>query len=270
MSLNKWMILLCFVLLTTNWHCGKQNEGCTDPAARNFDVSADKNCCCQYPVLQLTYQYSYLNRNLKGGIAGDTLLDAGNHPFTVLNAQLLLSGFSFISGTETLKTDKRFWFHPLTGVDSFLTVSDYYDPSLQSELFTTITYKSSLDIDKINYTIGAADSALLFDPFRIRDVNNPLYPIKGSFYNEDDKKYSAAILDIYFPSDSSTRKYFVPAPVDNKVSFALTGITLKSGFNATLMRKISIDKLFADINWAQMDSLEIVNILTINLKAALE
>jgi len=49
-----------WVLLLVVWSllgCYDEKEGCLDPAALNFDVSADKDCCCEYPKLRLKVSY---------------------------------------------------------------------------------------------------------------------------------------------------------------------------------------------------------------------
>jgi len=37
--------------------CYEEKEGCLDATALNFDVSADKDCCCEYPKLILKVNY---------------------------------------------------------------------------------------------------------------------------------------------------------------------------------------------------------------------
>ena len=50
----RWILLLMVLSLVG---CYDETEGCLDPAAINFDVSADKDCCCEYPKLKLTVGY---------------------------------------------------------------------------------------------------------------------------------------------------------------------------------------------------------------------
>ena len=39
--------------------CVEDIEGCLDPLARNFDPTADIECCCEYPELKLNFVYRY-------------------------------------------------------------------------------------------------------------------------------------------------------------------------------------------------------------------
>jgi hypothetical protein len=39
--------------------CGEKKEGCLDIIAANFDVSADKDCCCTYPELMMNVAHEF-------------------------------------------------------------------------------------------------------------------------------------------------------------------------------------------------------------------
>lgn len=55
---NFWFVGIAALVLTA---CNKK-EGCTDPAATNYDASAKKNCCCEYstgPNYTVPTTYSY-------------------------------------------------------------------------------------------------------------------------------------------------------------------------------------------------------------------
>jgi hypothetical protein len=39
--------------------CGDREEGCLDIKAENFDASADKDCCCDYPDLLMNVQHTF-------------------------------------------------------------------------------------------------------------------------------------------------------------------------------------------------------------------
>ncbi|MBK6931584.1 MAG: hypothetical protein IPH12_12260 [Saprospirales bacterium] len=50
--MRNWWFLFCPLLLAS---CYEPREGCLDIEATNFDAAADKNCCCTYPALKLTF-----------------------------------------------------------------------------------------------------------------------------------------------------------------------------------------------------------------------
>ena len=45
---NKALALLLIATFGVAMPACKKTEGCTDPAATNYDPSADKDCCCEY------------------------------------------------------------------------------------------------------------------------------------------------------------------------------------------------------------------------------
>lgn len=55
MNKAQWVMLLVVFLFAG---CYNEKEGCLDPVALNFDVSADKDCCCTYPKLKLKVNYT--------------------------------------------------------------------------------------------------------------------------------------------------------------------------------------------------------------------
>jgi hypothetical protein len=95
-SLSPLLALLLFVL--TQNACFDPRDGCLDIAATNFNVYADKNCCCTFPNLTLTVDQVY-----------DTLLfrqdslyaGTGGHLFRIKSVAFYLSDFElFKNGTS--------------------------------------------------------------------------------------------------------------------------------------------------------------------------
>lgn len=74
----------------------KKKEGCTDPAALNYDADADKDCCCEYSTVK-----QFTVTDLGGGVQqveGETEVD-----FTFTSGtKWLLKGFVYVNGGATL------------------------------------------------------------------------------------------------------------------------------------------------------------------------
>ena len=51
------LFLLLLYLVGVFSACQEPVEGCLDIEATNFDPTADRSCCCTYPVMQLSYAY---------------------------------------------------------------------------------------------------------------------------------------------------------------------------------------------------------------------
>jgi len=88
-----------FLALAPMTSC-KKNEGCTDPAATNYDPDADKDCCCEYapantdPTTVIAGQTYYI---LSGSITTSRTLTA--------DRKWLLSGGVFVASGTTLTID---------------------------------------------------------------------------------------------------------------------------------------------------------------------
>jgi hypothetical protein len=48
--INRLFFCCCLLLIAA---CAQDEEGCLDVRAKNFDIEADKNCCCDYPIMNL-------------------------------------------------------------------------------------------------------------------------------------------------------------------------------------------------------------------------
>lgn len=74
----------------------KKKEGCTDPAATNYDPDADKDCCCEYATVK-----EFTVTDLGGGVSqvsGETDVD-----FTFTSdRKWLINGFLYVNSGATL------------------------------------------------------------------------------------------------------------------------------------------------------------------------
>jgi hypothetical protein len=56
-KIHNWAFLIAGLLFISS--CYESVEGCLDPSATNFNASADKDCCCEYPNLNLKTTWMY-------------------------------------------------------------------------------------------------------------------------------------------------------------------------------------------------------------------
>ncbi|HHB80013.1 MAG TPA: hypothetical protein ENK85_12340 [Saprospiraceae bacterium] len=96
-SQTNW-ILFIFLLLLAG--CYEQKEGCLDPNALNFDVSADKDCCCTYPNLKLLVNYKANDSTSFSYVNYYT--DAGGHVYKI-------NSFSFFLTHLEVQDDSDMW-----------------------------------------------------------------------------------------------------------------------------------------------------------------
>ena len=91
---NLLLFLSSVVLFFTA--CYQPKEGCLDINATNFDATADEECCCQYPVLQLKFKHFASGNEFS---ASDTILNDFGQQFRIPSFAFYFSDFEF-TGTS--------------------------------------------------------------------------------------------------------------------------------------------------------------------------
>jgi len=233
--------------------CGKQNEGCTDPKASNFDVSADKNCCCKYPkfILEFSFQHDKASYNY-GTVSkpADTLEDAGQNSFRVNEIKFMFSDFVFHSLAQSDKYfDKRIKFYLKNNEDSVLSVDDYVNPSFSKTDFEAFTLNSEQTFNSLEFTMGGGDSIGLINTYLLRNTSHSLYPKGNVLWDSLQMHYRAAYISITTLPDSVVRKYYIDVPNSLKFQFNISGIKPKAGFDLNLLLKVNMNHLFNEISW---------------------
>lgn len=91
-------IPLCLLMLATvaSLPACKKKEGCTDPAATNYDADADKDCCCEYPTVK-----RFTVTDLGGGVKQVSGETDENFTFTS-STKWLMKGFLYVNSGATL------------------------------------------------------------------------------------------------------------------------------------------------------------------------
>ncbi len=85
---NHTAMLLAFGAIAVALPACKKKEGCTDPAATNYDPDADKDCCCEYAVTPSNVV------EVQGSITTNTTWTS--------DKQYLLKGFVYVEDGATL------------------------------------------------------------------------------------------------------------------------------------------------------------------------
>lgn len=100
------LLSLIPIILLVN-ACVDSTDGCIDPFASNYDLSADRECdddCCTYPTFTLSTQYLYGEENVDSSIYYNVSADSY---FKLRSFYLTLSDFELTgdAGNYTLITD---------------------------------------------------------------------------------------------------------------------------------------------------------------------
>ena len=90
---NNFTILFFFFLCVG---CYQAKEGCVDPVSSNYDLSADKNCCCAYPVFSIRLTHSWQDSLIFR--YNDTIVIDGT-PLVFLNFQYFISQCKLVNAT---------------------------------------------------------------------------------------------------------------------------------------------------------------------------
>lgn len=148
--------------------CYQQKEGCLDIHATNFDASADVNCCCDYPRLQLNFIHK---TNTKLYNSDDTLSNDLGQAYKINSFSIYMSGFSFktangkiISTTDTIRIPSK--------TDSIVLNKDIalVRPITNNILLGRLIQTD--DFTEIDFNIGVPQAANQADISRIPESSN--------------------------------------------------------------------------------------------------
>ena len=122
MNKAQWVVLLIVLSLVG---CYDDKEGCLDPNAVNFDVSADKDCCCQYPALTLNVSWkendtTFLSLN-------KVFLDDAQQPYKLLGVRFYLSHLEAVDVNQNavdVNGESEKWVYGAGNVPEKAKVSD--------------------------------------------------------------------------------------------------------------------------------------------------
>lgn len=135
---SKWLFILLWVVVQG---CVEQKEGCLDSNAINFDVSADKDCCCEYPKLKLHFSYQ-LNDSTYWS-PGKTLVDVNSQAYKVTSFKMFVAHFEVASGAGE-------WYDPV-GFSDRLLVNDKLESVSDNALVITNS-KQDYELSKFTMT----------------------------------------------------------------------------------------------------------------------
>ena len=97
-----WIGLISFLLLG----CYERQEGCLDALANNFDLDADRNCCCTYPnlIFDVKHLMDTVNLNPNTMYTNDLgqSFEIRKLDFFISGARLTKDGVDFMAGDSLL------------------------------------------------------------------------------------------------------------------------------------------------------------------------
>jgi len=263
--MTRWILLLTTIVTMAS--CGTNNEGCLDANATNFNVSADKNCCCTYPQMGIRFEFYNGDAVLS---SSNPLVDAGGDTISIQKLSFYVSDLHWIlSNDEEKRSDKRLWLYLSPGNynDSTRSIDDYYLIDAVNNVAKDFTFYTPFTLKKLRLTIGVADSALANQPRYMKNINHPLaartdsmYDYKASVYQTLRLAYvpykSNGLSDTIYVSSSQARQSF-----DLDVSFPTV-----LGFDNYVVIRMQVHRLIDGIRFREDSKQVISEKLAVNLK----
>ncbi len=102
MSHRSRLILSSLLLGMAFTSCVMIDEGCLDPLASNFEVAADRDCCCEYPALTVSVLHRIDDQSLElGAFDEDAGLDIGGFTISLSEIELQREDGTWFTVTES-------------------------------------------------------------------------------------------------------------------------------------------------------------------------
>jgi hypothetical protein len=245
-----WGLLLLFTA------CYQPQEGCLDLAATNFDANADKNCCCNYPALQLNITQNYGSTTFK---EGSIFQDAGNAFFVLKNVSFYLSDFTVTQNGQSYSVldTVTLWTKPTGAItpvrrlftDDFLLVRR---SSVNNEIGV---FRQEGSFDGIRFRLGLPDSALNVLPARA-SVGHPLSTQTDSMWRAPNGFVLMQVVvarDTSFKTVPDTISIFKKDLPDCFIEAKGLNIQKPLGKNAVFTMVTDYEKLLKNIRWTTGD-----------------
>lgn len=257
---NIFYILISSLLFVS---CYEPVEGCLDPDAKNYNVTADDDCtgCCQLPQVDLVFTYLYNGNSFN---LGDTL-SAGNELFQLKDFHIYLSNIS-VNGAEDL---------PLYLEDSVRIVGNDGTPFFVGDnyrYFDRQRFSASLDglrytgqLSSIGFEVGIPQSFNLYNADSLR-INSMLSTIPTDAYIEGSGFIFFSFNLEFIAGEAHVLQLINTFPL-TEVRINLSGITVAKANDASLSLIFDLGTALSGISMNLMSE-ENVAIIRNNLQNA--
>lgn len=231
--------------------CYEPQEGCLDPEAENYLVSADDPCCCDYPdrgiILDLRWDTLAfrLNRDYENNF-GDT--------FRITALRYAASGFRWYYGSEEVRVeDQLAGTDPVTG-DPVTYPDDWILLEAGKETFWagTVRRHGTVDSFRMNLGWGFDDpSVLMLNP----PSGHPLDTARSPLFDRTTETWSALRLTVIYGNGSRDTSAIAIPMLDIPLEFQ-DPFSQAVGKDHTLRLTVTVDDWLGAVDWRKdMDSI---------------
>ncbi len=248
--MKRVFLLLSGIILFIN-ACVDATDGCLDPFASNYDLSADKECddeCCNYPSFTLSAQYLYGEESIDSSIYYNISEDSY---FKLRSFYMTLSEFG------------------LTGdVDNYTLITDVDDGDIPDDLVgikfrTTTNSPGNVAIEdsirSIDFTIGIPS-----------ELDNPSAPNldysviellqDSSYFDLVENRYYKMIVGVEIDSSTNEEVLIVLDDLDYSFTANVTAGTSR-GNALSLQLLVDFERLFNGVQFQADNVVEAAEII---------
>lgn len=246
--LRFFVIVLVMVQITS---CYSPTEGCLDPEATNYSITADNDCvdCCTYPDLSVSIFHESMDTTFS---LGDTITNDLGQEISLVDFVFLLSDFKVIDTSEVYEVS-----------DSVSLLSDDEELIVKDDIIrvkrSSFTYEIGTILfdgttEELSFIIGLSDE-LNENRFTEEISDHPLTTDPDSLYQSDSDTYVFQRIQVAQGVDFlDTVIYDISTQVE--VRFPVV-ITSYRGEDKAIIIEAQYDEWFAGIDFENMTKEEI-------------
>ncbi len=249
------MLALALTLVS----CFEPQDGCLDIEATNFDASADKDCCCEYPLLVIEALHRYGSDTVQ--YLPDSLYvnDAGQI-FRIKSVAFYLSEIQLFQNGGLLTVSDTVQLQTYSSTGSDTTKETFTDDFLLVRRTPvdnpTGDFRPAGTFEKVRMRLGLSDDAQRVIP-RLAPVASPLRIQGDSLWYGPSTGYVFLQAVVVRDSTQSTKPDTLAFTEADLTGFFIeqTGsfVHASGGYDFRLKLGIDYKKLFEGINWTNGD-----------------
>lgn len=251
-------LLFAFTLLIFS-ACKEPIEGCQDVAAENYSVAADNPCedCCTYPTISLEISHRFQD-SLRFSYDSIYYFE-GNTPSRFEQVIFYCANFKLIGENDTLEVVDTMTFD-IIGAGTELFKDDFVliERNLGSQ-YTVGEIREAGTFTKISFDVGLRDNAEIINAETVAE-DHPLYLTEDTLWTYPNGYVFNHIMMIPDTNtiDGDTLILDIKGQTRLQTIELDYELSIDRGFSATIPLKIDYYQWFMGINFATMNSEDIM------------
>lgn len=257
---NKALWGLGLLLAMSISACLEPEEGCLDESASNYNVTADRNCCCEYPqlILRFTHRWDTLDFSPGG------FYPHNGKVLSFSRLQYYVSEIALRSGAELFPIEEVFSSDSLQAsvIDDVILVQ-----SNQSQHTVGTFVQPDKEMDSLVFRLGLGEEWDGAEP-DLFEEGHPLHPASDSVYDASSGQYFTMTMQLRPDSSSTDEKALYLRFEDNVfLQKAVTLIPVR-GFDPEIRIEVDYKIWMEDIDFENDGEDQIRQKLEENAEAA--